>query len=1187
MQEFDLCNSPLEGSNLIEAGAGTGKTSTISGIYSRLLLEKRLGVEDILVVTFTVAATEELKDRVRKRLFAALQYFNSSQAFDSEDLLLQNLESKLDPLQASTHLRTALQNFDQARIFTIHGFCQRLLTEHAFECCHPFEQEFITDQSGIIRELIGDFWRKRLQGESSIFASYSRQNGLSIQKLLDLSLAWLKHPRLQVIPSPCPVYTGRDEEAFSEVFNRAKDCWLNQREKILKLLCESNNIKKKNYPNWAVKIDSYFEYPGVEYPQELPRFSTVHLIPGDGVKKNSSPPKHEFFELATELVQTADALRELFDRKINSLKSELLDELSRKLPERKERLGVLSFEDLLQRTQKTLTSSAGDMLLKTAGQRYKAGLIDEFQDTDPVQYQIFNTLFGDGRPLFFIGDPKQSIYGFRGADIYAYLETKRNVHRQYTLKTNWRSEEGLLGAINAFFARNRPFILEEIQYQDLQATEAQQERIILKKESAAGLVIWNTDSCPDKVPEKPLPKGTAEEYLAQATASEISRILQLSRQGLACFQNREGSSKISPEHFAVLVRTHKQAYLVHRELHKAGIPGVMAKSGNLFHSQEAREVEHILCALENPGDTPNLCTALCTSILGFSAREIYELTQNQERFLHWVSKMHSYQTIWQENGIMAALSKLLREQGAVQRALEKEGGQRRITNILHLVEVLHKQEKEQHLCSRELLLWLDRNMDSGQENNEEHELRLETDERAVTLITIHRSKGLQFPIVFAPFVFSGFDAQLPALFHDPAAGFELGMDLGSDFAKGHLELYQWEQLAENLRLFYVALSRAKHLCYTAWGHVNSSRASAPMYLLHAKNNKPGQELAECREISENLTTEQVEKALEQLSKETQGIAVRKLPVQDPLPWQETPGEELPGENLQIQRNLQSNRQLSSFTHMLHGVGEDSRNLVFEKGQDDVDLWTDNLSEMAEFPKGAKAGDFLHALLEQADYQQLEPEAHSALVRQTLQSYRLDLDWEATLCRFLSRILQAPLDEQKGIVLQQVPANHRVHELEFYLPLAQVSPGELQKFYRKQDDCELNPLFAKELDRLQFSPHQGFLRGFIDLIFYSTGKYYLVDWKSNYLGPDPRDYAPERLENVMLREFYLLQSHLYTLALHEHLEHRLPNYDYTEHFGGILYVFLRGVDKNSPGQGIFYQKPSREFMNKLQELLLAL
>ena len=1184
MQEFDLTNSPLDRNNLIEAGAGTGKTFTISGIYLRLLLEKGLRVEDILVVTFTITATEELRDRIRNRLSTALQYFQNFDSLETEDNLLCKLGESIDPVQATPLLRTALQNFDQARIFTIHGFCQRLLTDHAFECSHPFEQEFLTDQSGIIRELVRDFWRTRIQDQSALFASYARQNKLTEEELIKLSLNWIKHPKINILPAPQSIRTEELQEHFQSCFERAKQCWQQERDAILGKLVDNPNVKRnKDYSKHARKLDWYFMpyTASTEYEECLKKFSSANLVPENLVKKHCTPPEHEFFHLCHELLETADKLRDLFEQKTISLQSELLQFIALELPKRKEKLGVISFDDLLSRTYSALSKSGHNPLLQTARQNYQAGLIDEFQDTDPVQCRIFTTIFGDKRPLFLIGDPKQAIYGFRGADVYAYLEAKQGIDRQYTLKTNWRSEEGLLKAINRIFASERPFVFEQIEYQQLQAPDLEQDKIIIQGEPSAGTVIWNTDNCPEKSRTKNLAKGTAEEHLAAATAREISRILHLSDQEAAYFRTKTGSHQISPEHFAVLVRTHKQAYLVQRELKKAGVPGVMAKSGNIFDSEEAREIKYILSALENPAHTPSICSALSTTLLGFSAQDIYHLTQYQEQFVHWVGEMHRYQGIWQEKGIMSALTRLIREQEIRSRVLAQEGGQRRVTNLGHLVEILHRQEREEHLSSRELLLWLDKKMQSRPGNDEEYELRLETDEKAVSLITIHRSKGLQFPIVFAPFVFSGSRIELPALFHDPENRDELSMDLGSRSSSHHLDLYSREQLAENLRLFYVALSRAKHLCYTAWGHLNINQTSAPFYLWHTDKNIPGQEQQECHKNLQFFSESGVQTALQRLSADCSHIAVRDMPVQEQTPWHWDFAQDLAGENLGIKRSLQTNRLLSSFTYLIRGSGEDA------KGYDEIDSPSteSEFTAMSGFPRGIKSGNLLHSLMENADFEQTDPGAHAPQVRNTLHSYRFHPEWENTLCTMLSELLQTPLHTEQEIILSSLPANLRIHELEFYIPLSRVTPRALQEFYSQQTGQGINRRFADNLGRLVFAPHQGFLRGFIDLVFYHQGKYYLVDWKSNYLGPEPGDYASSTLQSVMLRDFYLLQSHLYAMALQRHLRQRIPDFDYAEHFGGLFYIFLRGVDKNVPGQGIFFQQPGRDFLNNLEQFLL--
>ncbi|MFW6414840.1 MAG: PD-(D/E)XK nuclease family protein, partial [Thermodesulfobacteriota bacterium] len=380
---------------------------------------------------------------------------------------------------------------------------------------------------------------------------------------------------------------------------------------------------------------------------------------------------------------------------------------------------------------------------------------------------------------------------------------------------------------------------------------------------------------------------------------------------------------------------------------------------------------------------------------------------------------------------------------------------------------------------------------------------------------------------------------------------------------------------------YVALTRAKHLCYTAWGHLNISRTSAPFYLWHTEKNMPGEEQRECKQGLQFFSEAKVQSALQCLATDCSHIAVREMPVQKTSPWHGELAPDLPGENLNINRSLQTNRRLSSFTYLIRGSGED------EKGQDEIASQPEEsaFTAMSGFPRGIKPGNLLHSLMENAEFEQTDPAAHAPLVRSLLHSYRFHPEWEETLCTMLSQLLQARLHTEQGMTLSEIPANQRIHELEFYIPLSRVSPKALQEFYLQQAGQEINLLFADKLGRLAFSPHQGFLQGFMDLVFCHKGKYYLLDWKSNYLGPNPEDYGPDTLQSTMLRDFYLLQSHLYSLALHLHLKQRMQDYDPARHFGGLFYIFLRGVDKDIPGQGIFFQQPGQDFLQQMEEFLL--
>ncbi|HMK64526.1 MAG TPA: UvrD-helicase domain-containing protein, partial [Thermodesulfobacteriota bacterium] len=463
LAEFDLLNSPLQGVNLIEASAGTGKTFAITGLFLRLLLEKRLALKDILVVTYTLAATEELRDRIRKKIREALEAFVQG---DSADPFLKALLQQTDDKEeALAVLRRALCDFDQAAIFTIHGFCQRTLQESAFESGALFDTELKPDQeSGLLEEIVQDFWRLHFYQAPREWVRYALKAKYRPAVFLDLLRNRVPPQDLKILPE-FPEDTTQEAfplRPFQEAFNKLRQSWPEVQEDVKERLNDpalfaeygKNLFDLLDLMNTLVR-EEVSPFP---LPKGFEKFTTEVLE--KKTKKGKSTPRHPFFPLCDELKETADNLRTAMDRQFLYLKVELFKILKKELPERKQRQNIQSFDDLLTRLEEALEKSGGEKLSRAIRLRYQAALIDEFQDTDPVQYAIFRNVFGrDEAILFLIGDPKQAIYSFRGADLFAYLKAASRVDARYTLTKNWRSEPGLIEAVNTLFSgSSSPFL---------------------------------------------------------------------------------------------------------------------------------------------------------------------------------------------------------------------------------------------------------------------------------------------------------------------------------------------------------------------------------------------------------------------------------------------------------------------------------------------------------------------------------------------------------------------------------------------------------------------------------------------------------------------------------------------------------------------------------------------------------
>ena len=581
-ESFDLIHAPLSGTNLIESGAGTGKTYTIAGLFLRLILEKGLSVEEILVVTFTKAATEELKERIRRKLLEARRSIAAGAADDP--LIDALMKKRVNRCDADLRIREALGDFDAAAIFTIHGFCQRILMENAFETGSLFNTEVRTETYRMLQAVADDFWRTHLYDMPPEVIGYAiHEGGLkSPAAFLDL-LARYDRPDMEIIPSAEPdALSGL--EPFRKLFSRIRAEWPLFRETCARLLADPNlkaNIygslegdgRKTKIRALVDAVDRWTDPASVGFPL----FKSFENLTADklirSTKKGRPAPEHPFFDRCTRLAELGAVLTAEVEQVLLSLKARMFQFADAQLRVRKQEENVLFYNDLLATVDRALDPPGGGTLTRRIRSRYKAALVDEFQDTDALQYKIFSRLFGQkDAVLFMIGDPKQAIYGFRGADIFSYLRAVRDADERYTLTVNWRSEPDLIAAVNTIFCHQKPpFLFPEITY--ARGVAAKPPNPSLRGEESA-LSLWYLDS----TTEKPVTKTEATRCIAEHVAEEIFNL------------TRHTGRRTEAGEIAVLVRTNRQARIIKSLLSVRGVPAVLYQAGNVFDAPEALEI---------------------------------------------------------------------------------------------------------------------------------------------------------------------------------------------------------------------------------------------------------------------------------------------------------------------------------------------------------------------------------------------------------------------------------------------------------------------------------------------------------------------------------------------------------------------------------------------------------------------
>ena len=1180
---FQLAETELRtGTSLVEASAGTGKTFTIAGLFLRLILEKNLSVREILVVTYTVAATEELRHRIRHTLAKALQAFTTGASDDPflRALVVRHADQRADLV---ARLDRALYGFDEAPIYTIHGFCQRVLRDRAFETGNLFDTELVTDQTPLLRQLVEDYWRKQFYRASNIPVIFALKNGLSPEGLLPLVRSSLPHPFLKLL-SPVDGQTPDSLAAALEAtFASLREVWREQKDAIRGHFGSSARWANKPY-NDEEAMDNAFRQLDLclgapEFPPSaldaLQLFRKSAIAAKVSKKAKGPAPAHPFFDLCEEL-----ALAEA--HYIIGVKIGALHYVRQELPRRKDELKIQFFDDLLTRLHTALAGTGGPALAALLRRQYVAALIDEFQDTDPLQYDIFSRVFtGPENYLFLIGDPKQAIYGFRGADIFTYLKARRQSDQAYTLKENWRSEAGLVRSVNTVFGTpTQPFVFPGIQFQPVEAKgEADKQPLTMAGKAQPPFQIWFW-----KRTGGDINKGAANELLPSVVATEIVALLN--------GHTALGDRKLLPEDIAVLVPENRQAQLVQDALSHRNVPSVLYTSASLFDSREVVETQRVLAAIADPTRESQLMAALGTDLMGFTGARIEATAKEETEWQQILERFRGYLDLWLQRGFIQMFRSFMQREQVRPRLLAFPDGERRLTNLLHLSEVLHRASVENRLGISGLLKWLAEQRELEGQAPEEHQLRLETDEKAVKLVTIHKSKGLEYSVVFCPFSWKGANiehgGEEQVFYHEQGDG-NLDRDLGSPDYAAHKQQARVERLAENVRLLYVALTRAKHRCYFVWGAFRDAATSAPAWLLHPPPNPDPDPIAAQEEHFPQLDDDQLLADLSMLADQSTGpngqptIAARNLPQSADTAFAVASSA---GPTLDYRRFtgiIARDWRISSFTSLTANQGEE---LPDHDALGSGARAEHPTSGIFAFPGGAKPGTCLHKILEKLEFTQWNQPAAASLVREQLRAHGMpEAEFTNILVEMLGKVMTAPLDPGiPGLNLAKITAPQRLHELEFYFPLQRIAPDMIRTLLQEHPLPGADDSGSREPGGFSFTPVQGMLKGFIDLVFEFEGRYYLVDWKSNLLGTRVEDYGPAALAGEIRRRHYYFQYQLYTAALDRYLRLRLPRYRYDQHFGGVYYLFLRGIDPARPGFGIYRDRLEESFVRRLNSLL---
>ena len=1182
---FDPMTARIEkGITLIEASAGTGKTYSLSLLAVRMLAEGTVtDISRLLIVTFTNAATAELVGRIRARLRDAADVLGG--ALPKEEAAgMEALRERLGRRapEASARLRTALRRFDQAAICTIHSFCEQALRHSAFESGAPFETQFLEMEEELLEEAAADFWRqwcltKELPAALAAIGHLDRAACLAVFR------ARRRAPEDAVLLPASPALPEA-LRAADAALAKARAAW--NAGQVASIARET--AWKKEAPlseeSLAGTLADLAALAGGDTARGIAAAlnCSQEAIEVARNKRTKSPaPAHPFFTACSDFAAAVARLE-------HSFLSEFLRSVEERFEQAKARRHVLTFDDLLRRLNRALKApGTGARLAAALAARYEAALVDEFQDTDPVQCEIFMRALA-GRPLVFVGDPKQAIYGFRGADIHAYLDAQRHAQRLFTLQRNYRSEPGMIGAVNALFGpARRPFLFEGIAFRPGQAARDFAGQGLTDATSPAPMQWWFV---PPRADKRPLAKEEAETVILEALTAEVCRLLD----GGA----RIGDRPLRAGDVAVLVRTNAQAQVVRERLRRAGVPCVVSGDASILDSREMRELELVLRAIHDPQDGPIQRAALATETWGLDAEAIRRLAEDDAETQRRTDALALLRDTWQREGFMPMIERFFAQEGVRARLLAFEDGERRLTNLLHAAELLHRAVEDERLSPEGLFTWVARAREGGLADAESAEMRLESDAEALQIVTIHKSKGLQYGVVFCPWLW---DAR-PADTKDAFAVREGERTLFFGAAesaekKERLPLLEAERMAEDLRLAYVAITRAIHRCYLVWGHLGhrSAHASALTYLLEQPDDAPadGPGWVETVKTFARERMDEWQADLEGRVKAAGALmqmrtigseAAAPRPALPPMSADALSPRLFQGDTAQLAPWI-----VTSYTGLVS-----NRHQREEPDHEDLpaarktgDAPARGIGAFGRGPaargRAAETGTCLHEILERCDFSRPDGGLSDPTLREMLERYDLlrpeahaaPLEPVAVVREMLHRVADAPLD---GVALAQVAPERRAAEWGFYLPLAPLVPRDLAALFARHAAEPLRRLYPPRLAQLSSHAIWGYLSGFIDLVFEHGGRWSVADWKSNDLGSAPEDYDRPALLETMCETHYVLQYHLYCAALHRHLRARLPGYDYDRAFGGVWYLFLRGLDGG--GRGLWHDRPPRALIEGL-------
>lgn len=1153
---------------VLEASAGTGKTFSVENLVVRLLVEdgphglEPLTLPQILVVTFTRAATRDLRLRIRGNIEKALDCLNHFSQHgtvvpDAQDYLRCIIEKGKDSaLKAQKQLEQALFCFDEAQIFTIHAFCHRALREHIFESGISLDasggEEPVSTKK--LLQVINDFLRTEVRPE--IYSVGQFQKLASDEtKLEELKWKLLKKISTGFELDPSSNFQEQLEE-FNKIMSALKAQGVNDSRKIVedfktqapgfKDICDRKGEIKQEHLDKVIRFAELFDRDKW-HSQDLDLLIRDGLYLTMALSENNRKKKEKHNQDSfVHYPALVDMLNKDMAQLVcaagdgEAIKMRLAANCQKHLKKYMEQEEISNFDDLLKEMQRAVEQPGFAELIRN---RYRAAIIDEFQDTDPVQWGIFKKLFPPENQnwghLYLVGDPKQSIYSFRHADIYTYMEAAEALGpgQKASLDTNYRSQTDLVDALNILFSKaassdwiKLPHYKDKLEYREVRAGG----KIEPKKFGDSFGSIHFVSASYDKAGKnyfKPLEKAYFFPFITQ-------EILRLNAQ-----------DGIRLKDFAVLTDSHRQAKEMSEALKKCGIPSIAQRNSRLADAQAVPAMRELLCAVISPKHESSLKTALGGPIIGWTHAEIQCLDDSSllEKIL--LKFLHLRATLARD-GIGRFFQELMQSkfhtmsQSIIEKILARAEGLRLYNDLLLIAELLADFQSKSHASHEGLIAFLDDLKQAPQEDDNSIKCRNDPEQDGVNILTIHSSKGLEYGVVFA--LGLGVPAYEPdSTCLDKSQQPPRIVPILDKDSADYRKLCE-EKDAEKMRHLYVAMTRAKYRLYVPAAFPEKPRKvilgkASPMELFLAHLKVPQTNSQDLYDRINTMDRSQIFKFISELGPH---ISIKHL-ADEHYPLNEYPGTGAVELRQPPFYSLPGTPQfMLSYSSITKGMSHEHPGFEINPPHD----YAAQNKTPHTLPSGSMAGNLLHEILESVPLGAGDLHGLQTLVSKNVSGTDY-AEWKDVFGQIVKNALHTPLP------IASVPVS-----------LTQIDP---RKTYRETEFAYPWPKNLK-IEGVQHS--NGFLKGVIDLVFEHQGKYYILDWKSNWLGPSVEDYHKNNLEAAMRANDYFLQANVYTGALRLYLK-KLVQLPFEEIFGGVIYVFLRGLSpEHGPQYGIYHFHP---------------